>query len=48
MLQSALINVMVKAARRAGACCCPGQGAPIDRIEGLKWHLVAKTAGKGD
>jgi hypothetical protein len=25
-----------------------GQGAPIDKIEGLKWHIVAKTAGKGD
>ena len=20
----------------------------MDKIEGLKWHLVAKTAGKGD
>jgi hypothetical protein len=25
-----------------------GDGAPMDKIEGLKWHLVAKTAGKGD
>ena len=25
-----------------------GQGAPMDKIEGAKWHLVAKTAGKGD
>ena len=25
-----------------------GQGAPTDKIEGLKWHIVAKTAGKGD
>ena len=25
-----------------------GLGAPVDKIEGLKWHLVAKTAGKGD
>ena len=25
-----------------------GQGVPIDKIEGLKWHIVAKTAGKGD
>ena len=23
-------------------------GEPEDRIEGLKWHIVAKTAGKGD
>jgi TPR repeat protein len=25
-----------------------GQGASMDKIEGLKWHLVAKTAGRGD
>ena len=25
-----------------------GQGAPMDKVEGFKWHLVAKTAGKGD
>ena len=25
-----------------------GQGAPADKLEALKWHLVAKTAGKGD
>jgi TPR repeat protein len=25
-----------------------GQGAPVDKIEGLKWHIVAKNAGKGD
>ena len=25
-----------------------GQGVPTDIIEGFKWHLVAKTAGKGD
>jgi uncharacterized protein len=24
------------------------QGTLEDRIEGLKWHIVAKTAGKGD
>jgi len=23
-------------------------GTPIDQIEGLKWHVVAKTSGKGD
>jgi TPR repeat protein len=23
-------------------------GTPVDKIEGFKWHLVAKTAGKGD
>ena len=25
-----------------------GMGAPMDKVEGLKWHMVAKTAGKGD
>jgi uncharacterized protein len=25
-----------------------GQGAPMDKVEGFKWHIVAKTAGKGD
>ena len=25
-----------------------GMGTPVDKIEGFKWHLVAKTSGKGD
>ena len=25
-----------------------GAGAPVDKVEGLKWHIVAKNAGKGD
>ena len=25
-----------------------GKGTPMDKIEGLKWHLVAKGVGKGD
>ncbi len=25
-----------------------GNGAPVDKIEGLKWHMIAKTSGKGD
>ena len=25
-----------------------GQGTPVDRVEALKWHTIAKTAGKGD
>ncbi|MCC8983136.1 HcpA family protein, partial [Bradyrhizobium sp. 10BB] len=25
-----------------------GAGAPVDKVEALKWHIVAKTAGKGD
>jgi len=23
-------------------------GTPADRVEALKWHTIAKTAGKGD
>jgi TPR repeat protein len=25
-----------------------GRGAPVDLVEGLKWHQIAKTAGNGD
>ena len=25
-----------------------GQGATMDKVEALKWHIIAKTAGKGD
>jgi TPR repeat protein len=25
-----------------------GKGAPMDKVEGFKWHLVAKTAGASD
>ena len=25
-----------------------GSGTPMDKVEALKWHLIAKTAGKGD
>jgi len=25
-----------------------GIGAPVDKVEGLKWHLIAKTGGNGD
>jgi TPR repeat protein len=25
-----------------------GRGAPVDLVEGLKWHEIAKTAGNGD
>jgi len=25
-----------------------GMGTAVDKVEGFKWHLVAKTAGKGD
>ncbi len=52
----AAVALLRKAARQNNAIAqnrlarvlVTGQGAPIDRIEGLKWHLVAKTAGKGD
>jgi TPR repeat protein len=25
-----------------------GNGVPMDKIEGLKWHMIAKTSGRGD
>ena len=25
-----------------------GDGTPVDKIEGFKWHLIARTAGKGE
>ena len=25
-----------------------GLGAPVDKVHGFKWHLIAKTAGNGD
>ena len=25
-----------------------GQGAPRDPVGAIKWHLIAKTSGKGD
>ena len=28
--------------------CENGMGTQVDKVEGFKWHLVAKTAGKGD
>ena len=36
------------AQNRLARVLASGQGAPMDKIEGFKWHLVAKTAGKGD
>ena len=54
--QPAAVALLRKAARqnspiaqnRLARVLISGQGAPMDKIEGLKWHLVAKTAGKGD
>jgi TPR repeat protein len=50
------VALLTKAARqnspiaqnRLARVLVTGQGAPMDKIEGLKWHIVAKTAGKGD
>ena len=54
--EPAAVALLRKAARqnspiaqnRLARVLVTGQGAPMDKIEGLKWHLVAKTAGKGD
>ena len=54
--QAAAVALLRKAARqnspiaqnRLARVLVSGMGAPMDKIEGLKWHLVAKTVGKGD
>src|SRR5439155_22231790 len=54
--QAAAVALLRKAARqnspiaqnRLARVLVSGQGGPVDKVEGLKWHLVAKTAGKGD
>jgi hypothetical protein len=54
--QAAAVSLLRKAARQNSAIAqnrlafvlVRGMGAPMDKIEGFKWHLVAKTAGKGD
>ncbi|MDI1265717.1 MAG: tetratricopeptide repeat protein, partial [bacterium] len=54
--QAAGVALLRKAARqnspiaqnRLARVLVGGQGVPIDKIEGFKWHIVAKTAGKGD
>ena len=54
--QPAAVALLRKAARqnspiaqnRLARVLVSGQGAPVDKVEGLKWHIVAKTAGKGD
>ena len=54
--QPAAVALLRKAARqnspiaqnRLARVLVTGQGAPMDKVEGLKWHIVAKTAGKGD
>ena len=54
--EAAAVALLRKAARqnspiaqnRLARVLVSGLGAPVDKIEGLKWHVVAKTAGKGD
>jgi len=36
------------AQNRLARVLASGQGTPVDRVEALKWHTIAKTAGKGD
>ena len=54
--QPAAVALLRKAARqnspiaqnRLARVLLSGMGAPMDKVEALKWHLVAKNAGKGD
>ena len=54
--QPAAVALLRKAARQNSAIAqnrlarvlVSGQGAPVDKVEAMKWHLIAKTAGKGD
>src|SRR6202042_1602406 len=54
--EAAAVALLRKAARqnspiaqnRLARVLVGGAGAPVDKVEGLKWHIVAKTAGKGD
>ncbi|WP_347264896.1 tetratricopeptide repeat protein [Nitrobacter sp.] len=54
--EAAAVSLLRKAARRNSAIAqnrlahalVEGMGVPMDKVEGLKWHIVAKTGGKGD
>jgi uncharacterized protein len=54
--QAAAVALLRKAAKqnnpiaqnRLAWALSSGKGAPVDKVEALKWHIVAKTAGKGD
>jgi uncharacterized protein len=54
--EAAAITLLRKAAKqnnpvaqnRLARVLASGQGVPVDKVEALKWHTVAKTAGKGD
>jgi TPR repeat protein len=54
--EAAAISLLRKAAKqnnpvaqnRLARVLASGEGVPMNRIEALKWHTIAKTAGKGD
>ena len=54
--QPAAVALLRKASRQGSAIAqnrlawvlINGMGTAVDKVEGFKWHLVAKTAGKGD
>jgi uncharacterized protein len=54
--EAAAITLLRKAAKqnspiaqnRLARLLASGQGVPVDKVEALKWHTIAKTAGKGD
>ncbi|MDE2064973.1 MAG: sel1 repeat family protein, partial [Bradyrhizobium sp.] len=54
--EAAAVELLRKAARqnnpiaqnRLARVLASGNGAPVDKVEALKWHTIAKTAGKGD
>ena len=54
--EAAAITLLRKAAKqnnpiaqnRLARVLAGGQGVPVDKVEALKWHTIAKTAGKGD
>ena len=54
--EAAAVALLSKASRQGSAIAqnrlarvlVSGAGVPMDKVEGFKWHLVAKNAGKGD
>ena len=54
--EAAAVALLNKASRQGSAIAqnrlarvlVSGSGVPMDKVEGFKWHLVAKTSGKGD
>ena len=54
--QPAAVALLRKASRQGSAIAqnrlawvlINGMGTAVDKVEGFKWHLVAKTSGKGD